>query len=264
MSKPYLSVIIPAYNEAKRIPKTLIDIDKYLSLVSYDYEIIVVNDGSSDNTTEVVKSFAGSIKNLTLVDNQKNGGKGAVVIDGMKAATGAIRLFMDADNSTALDQFNKMLPYFSGESDDTSDQGSIETSKKRYDVVIGSRAIKGSQLHPPQPWFRQIPGKIGNLFIQTILLWGIWDSQCGFKAFTEEAAETIFPIMKIKKWGFDVESLALAKHFGLNIKEVPVYWANDIFSHVKASAYLQVLLETIKIRWWLWNFNKYYKPESRS
>lgn len=236
MAKPFLSVIIPAYNEEKRLPLTLIDIDKHLSRADYSYEIIVVNDGSKDKTAEIVRRMAGTIKNLKLIDNKENQGKGGVVRQGMLAAQGKIRLFTDADNSVSIDHFDKMIPLF----------------KEGYEVIIGSRAIKGSKLDPPQPIHRRIPGKVGNLIIQILLLPGIWDTQCGFKAFTEEAADKIFSASKITRWGFDVEAMALAKKFGFKIKEIPVRWANNPFSHLRASAYLQVLMETIKIRLWLW------------
>jgi len=240
MPKPYLSVIIPAYNEAKRLPLTLIDVDKHLSAVEYSYEILVVNDGSKDNTAEIVRKMTGTIKNLKLVDNDTNKGKGGVVRQGMLVAQGDVRLFMDADNSTSVDQFATMMPHFSG------------AGGARYDVVIGSRSAKGSKLEPAEPMYRSIPGKIGNLWIQMLLLPGLWDTQCGFKAFTEEAAGKVFALLKITGWGFDVEALVLAKKFGYTIKEIPVHWVNDPMSHVKASAYLKVLLETVKIRWWLW------------
>jgi len=236
MPEPYLSVIIPAYNEAKRIPATLIDIDKKLSAVDYPYEILVVNDGSKDNTAEVVGKMASAIRNLTLIDNAANQGKGGVVRQGMLLAKGKIRIFTDADNSTSIDQFAKMVPYF----------------QKGYDVVIGSRAVKGSRLNVAQPFYRQLPGKIGNLIIQLLVLPGIWDTQCGFKAFTAGAAQRIFSLSRIPGWGFDVEALALARKFGFRIKEVPITWVNDPFSHVTASAYIKVLLETLTIRWWLW------------
>lgn len=179
MSKPYLSVIIPAYNEAKRISKTLVDIDQKLSKETFDYEIIVVCDGSTDNTAEVVRGFLGAIKNLRLIDNKGNHGKGAVVRQGMLESRGVIRLFADADNSTSIDQFNRMIPYFS------SGGGTGSSINERYDVVIGSRTIKGAVLDPAEPWYRQLPGKMGNILIQLLLLPGIWDTQCGFKGFTE-------------------------------------------------------------------------------
>ncbi|MDP2598400.1 MAG: glycosyltransferase, partial [Candidatus Liptonbacteria bacterium] len=194
MAQPYLSVIIPAYNEAERIPLTLVDIDKHLSTAEYSYEIIVVNDGSKDKTAEVVRSMEKMIKNLKLVDNRENKGKGGVVRQGMLTARGKIRLFTDADNSTSVDQFNNMLPYFStgGARPPVSQDDAFGKSSGRhetYDVVIGSRAMKGSKLDPAEPLYRQIPGKMGNIFIQTLLLPGLWDTQCGFKAFTDEAAE---------------------------------------------------------------------------
>lgn len=236
MPKPYLSVIIPAYNEFERLPLTLIDIDQYLSKVSYSSEILVVNDGSRDKTADVVKKMSETIKNLKLIDNQINRGKGAVVKQGMLMAQGEVRLFVDADNSTSVDQFEKMIPYLN--------QG--------FEVVIGSRALKESELRPPQPIYRRILGKIGNLIVQLLLLPGLKDTQCGFKAFKKEAAEAIFSKSQISGFGFDIEALALAKKFGFKIKEIPVVWVNDTRSKVKGLTYLKVLLETIKIRLWLW------------
>jgi dolichyl-phosphate beta-glucosyltransferase len=242
-TKPFLSVIIPAYNEAKRLPLTLVDIDKYLKKADFSYEILVVNDGSTDGTAEIIERFSHIMDNLKLI-NQKNTGKGGAVKHGMLEAKGQIRLFMDADNSTAIDQFNKMSPYFPAE------------GREGYDVVIGSRDVKGAQLVPPQPWYKRLGGNVGNLIIQALLLPGIWDTQCGFKAFTAEAVEKIFPLIKIKRWGFDVEILSLAKKFGYKIKEIPVIWVNNPFSKVSAFAYLQVLWEVVKIRYWL-TTNKY-------
>jgi glycosyltransferase involved in cell wall biosynthesis len=232
----YLSVIIPAYNEAERIPKTLLTMDAYLSKVNYPYEILVVNDGSRDNTAEVVLKMAKIVKNLKLVDVKENHGKGSVVKNGMLTAKGDIRLFMDADNSTSVDQVENMLPFF----------------KEGYGVVVGSRAVAGAKLEPPEPLYRQLIGKALNLIVQVILLPGIWDTQCGFKAYTAAAAEEIFGVSKIATWGFDVETLALAKRFGHRVREVPVRWVNDTRSRVKFSGGLQFLRDIAKIRWWLW------------
>jgi len=241
--KPYLSVIIPAYNEAKRLPLTLIDIDRHLSKVDFSYEIIVINNNSTDATAEVVERFSHLIKNLKLI-NCKVPGKGAAVKKGMLEAKGEIRLFTDADNSTSIDQFSKMIPYFPARG------GSAAGGKEGYDVVFGSRDIKGAKMVPPQPWYKRFAGDVGNLIIQILLLPGIWDTQCGFKAFTEEAARKIFPLLKTERWAFDVEILALAKKMGYKIKEIPVVWVNDPFSRIKASSYIQVLLEVFKIKWW--------------
>lgn len=240
--KPYLSVIIPAFNEAERLPLTLVAIDRYLRTVEYPYEILVVNDGSTDNTVEVVKKMTPVIKGLKLVDNQMNYGKGAVVRQGMLVANGEIRLFTDADNATSIDQFEKMRPYFT----------------EGYHVVIGSRAVKGAELNPPQPFYRQLLGKGSNLIIQLTNLPGIWDTQCGFKAFTAEAALAIFSRARISGWGFDIEILSLARELGYRIKEIPVRWVNDPRSHVKFSGYLKTFIENAKIRWWRWR-GSYYK-----
>src|SRR5271156_5411485 len=127
MTQPYLSIIIPAYNEAERLPKTLLDIDKRLAAAAYSYEIVVVNDGSTDNTAAIVKNMVKMVRNLKLIDLKDNSGKGGTVRQGMLLSSGTIRLFMDADNSTSVDQFEKMMPYF----------------KEGFDVVIGSRTMKG-------------------------------------------------------------------------------------------------------------------------
>lgn len=236
MAKPFLSVIIPAYNEAERIPKTLLDMDKYLSQAGFSYEVIVVNDGSKDKTAEIVEKMRALIKNLKLIDNKVNQGKGGVVAQGMLEAKGLIRLFADADNSTPIEQIEKFFPYF----------------KEGYDVVIGSRAMKDSQLAVKQPFYRQILGRLGNLIIRLLAVPAIKDTQCGFKAFTEQAAEKIFSQLTIKRWGFDIEVLAIARLLGYRIKEVGIRWINDPHSKVKASAFFEVLGEVIKIRLNIW------------
>ena len=236
MSTTYLSIIIPAYNEAERIPKALVDMDKILNGVDYSYELLVINDGSKDNTAEVVGNMAKMIRNLKLIDLRENVGKGGAVRHGMLVAKGQIRIFTDADNSTSIDQFENMIQYF----------------KEGYAVVIGSRAVPGAKLDPPESFYRQMLGKGLNLVVQALLLPGIWDTQCGFKAFTTEAAEKIFKASRISGWGFDVEALSLANMMGYRIKEMPVRWVDDARSHVKFSAGLQFLRDIVKIRTWLW------------
>ncbi len=234
--RPFLSIIIPAYNEAKRLPLTLIDIDRYLSAAGFSYEILVVSDGSKDETVDIVNRFSHIVKNLGMIDNKENHGKGWVVREGMLKANGNYRLFTDADNSTAIGHFDKMLPYF----------------KEGYGVVIGSRAVRGARLEPPQPFYKQILGKIGNLIIQILAVPKIWDTQCGFKCFTEEAAMKIFSAAKIDRWGFDAEAIALARLFGYRVKEMPVRWVNDIRSTVGLKAYFSTLWDVVRIRFWLW------------
>lgn len=233
-NKIHLSVIIPAYNEVKRLPKTLAEIDKYLRKQDYNYEIIVVNDGSKDGTAELVKKLASEIKNLQLIDNEKNNGKGYVVRQGMLGAKGEYRLFTDADNSTSINQVEKMWPEL----------------KKGYDIVIGSRDVKGAVLDPPQPLYRRLLGEAFGFLAQVICgIWGIQDSQCGFKCFSKSATEDIFSRCKISRFAFDIEFLAIAKKLGYKIKEIPIVWKNDLESKVKFKSIFKMGLDLFKIRW---------------
>jgi len=232
----YLSVIVPAYNEAERLPKTLRRLQEYLSAKLFNYEIIVALDGPTDNTREVLKGMMSKIKNLRILDRRVNRGKGHTVKEGMLKAVGRIRLFSDADNSTDISHFDKMEPLF--------DQG--------YDVVICSRDSKdapGARQAVPQTWYKRLVGNMGNLFIQLVAVRGIWDTQCGFKAFRDHTVEKIFPQTLIEGWGFDIEVLALARALKYKIGVIPAHWINDPRSHVKFFGYLQVLWETVKIRW---------------
>jgi glycosyltransferase involved in cell wall biosynthesis len=236
MEKVYLSVIIPAYNEEKRISNTLLDIDHYLSKQDYSYEIIVVSDGSKDKTCQIVKKFTDLIKNLRLIDNKENHGKGWVVKQGMLEAQGEIRLFMDADNATTIDHFEKMIPLF--------EQG--------YQVVIGSRDKKdaaGAKQAVPQSFLKRQLGNMGNILIQLLAVSGIWDTQCGFKAFQAKAAQDIFSRSQIDRWGFDIEALALARKLGYRIGIIPVNWVNDPDSRVSWKGYLNTFRELFKIKW---------------
>ncbi|MCD6114885.1 glycosyltransferase family 2 protein [bacterium] len=228
-----LSVIIPAYNEENRIPKTLREIDKYLKEQPYEYEILVVNDGSSDNTVNIVNELKKEIPNLKLIDNKENHGKGYVVRQGMLTALGAYRLFTDADNSTSIDQIEKMWPWF--------EQG--------YDIVIGSRDVEGAKLDPPQPFIRRFIGDIFKLIRKIICgLWDVQDTQCGFKCFTAKAADDIFSLTKIDGFSFDVEALLIGKHLGYKIKEVPVVWKNNLESKVRLKSAAKMLTQLLQIR----------------
>lgn len=230
----YLSVIIPAYNEEKRLPKTLEEIDKYLRKQDYDYEILVVNDGSKDKTVEIAKGLISKIKNLIVTGYKKNRGKGYAVRFGMLEAKGDYRLFTDADNSTSIDHVEKIWPEF----------------KKGFDIIIGSRDIKGAVLDPPQPWIRKlILGEGFKLYRKIIIgLWGIEDTQCGFKCFTKKATEKIFQKCRINRFAFDPEILVIAKKLGYEIKEIPIYWKNDPESKVKFKSIIKMALDLIKIR----------------
>lgn len=237
-NQPYLSVIIPAYNEEKRISKTILAIDQYLQKQNFDYEILVVSDGSTDKTAQIITDFQKNIRNLKLIDNRENHGKGWVTRQGMLAALGRVRLFMDSDNATTLDHFDKMKTYF--------EQGAA--------VVIGSRDAKdakGARQAVPQSWLKRQLGNAGNILIQIFAVWGIWDTQCGFKAFSAEAAEAIFSKSKIDRWGFDIEALALARKLKYKIEIIPVYWINDAQSKVNLKGYLMTFKELFQVWWWL-------------
>ncbi len=242
----HLSVIIPAYNEEKRLPKTLKEINSYLKDRDYEYEILVVNDGSKDSTARIVSEMESEIKGLRLIDNKENKGKGGVVKQGMLEAKGRHRLFTDADNSTSIDHVEKMWPLFN--------QGK--------EIVIGSRDDKdspGARQAVKQSFLKRLLGNIGNLLIQIVAVPGIWDTQCGFKAFTASAAENIFPKQRIERWGFDIEILFIARIMGYKKKTgiIPVYWINDSESKVGLKGYLQVLRELFQIR--IYHFKGLYK-----
>lgn len=234
MKSPYLSIIIPAYNEASRIPETLLDIDHHLSQYKKEipsYEIIVVDNNSSDATSEIVRRFQTFINHISIISCEIQG-KGAAVKKGMKEATGHIRLFMDADNSTSLNHFIHMQPHL----------------HNAYDIVIASREHPDSKLSPPQPKYKQILGRGGNLLIQKILLEGLSDTQCGFKAFSHNAAEILFNRLDTEGWGFDIEILARAQKHNFKIKEIPITWINDERSSVKVSGYPKTLIELFLIK----------------
>ncbi len=236
MDKIYLSVVIPAYNEEKRIGSTLLAVDRYLSEQDYSYEIIVVSDGSKDKTAQVVNKFSQLVKNLKLIDNKENHGKGWVVRQGMLGAAGQIRLFMDADNATTVDHFERMKPFF--------DRG--------YEIVIGSRDRKdapGAKQAVPQAFLKRQLGNTGNILIQLLAVPGVWDTQCGFKAFSAKATHDIFSRSKINRWGFDIEALALARKLGYKIGIIPVYWVNQPGSKVNLRGYLNTFRELFKVRW---------------
>ena len=234
MSATYLSVIVPAYNEEERLSQTLKEINNYLRQQNYGSEILVVSDGSTDRTNEITKNLMAEIKNLRLLEFPKKRGKGFGVRQGMLEAKGDYRIFTDADNSTPLEQIEKMWPHF----------------KEGFDIVIGSRDLKGAVLDPPQPWQRIFTGEAFKLVRKIIVgLWEIQDSQCGFKCFTKKAAEKIFPKCKIDRFSFDAEVLLIAKKFKYKIKEIPIYWKNDLASKVKFKSMVKMALDLVKIRW---------------
>ena len=233
---PYLSIIVPAFNEERRIAATLDSMLGYLSAKSFSWEMIIVLDGCSDNTAAVVAPYAAAHLQIRVIDRKDNHGKGYTVREGILAARGAIRLFTDADNSTDLSHFDRMIPLF--------DNGAPVVIASR-----NSRDAKGAGEAVPQPLHKRMLGTAGNLMIQCCAVWGVWDTQCGFKAFTAEAAAKVFSKAKICGWGFDIEALALARKQHFRIAIVPAHWIDNKETHVTLRSYLSVLLETCKVRW---------------
>ncbi|QQG45046.1 MAG: glycosyltransferase [Candidatus Sungiibacteriota bacterium] len=241
----YLSWIIPAYNEEKRIEKTLREVDSYLQSKGFagGYEIIVVNAASRDRTAQIVNGLRQTVPNLQLFDVD-NRGKGWAVKQGMLTAQGDLRLFSDADNSTAPNYFDKMEPFL----------------RQGYDVVISSRNSKdvvGASRDVKEPWYREILGLLGNLMIQVFGVWGIWDTQNGFKACNAGAAKEIFSRTLMYGFSFDIEMLALAKRLKYKIGIIPVRWRFETESKVTLASYLKVFFDVFRIRWNL-VINKYH------
>ncbi len=231
----YLSIIIPTYNEERRIEKTLRSVHSFLSAQKYTYEIIVVDDGSKDKTREIIRNL--SVPRLRLVCYEKNQGKGHAVKIGMLEAKGDYRLFMDADNSTSIEHLSLFIPYFSS----------------GKDVVIGSRRINGSRITLRQSWFRELLGSAFRLLVKITIPLGVKDSQNGFKAFSKKATDVIFPLQTISGLAFDVEILALARKAGFQIQEVPIEWKNDNASSLSTKKMIASVFELGKIRLKLWS-----------
>ena len=230
----FLSVIVPVYNEAERLPSTLRRLQGYLSKNFYTYEILVVLDGPTDATLDVLRRVSGEIDNLKILERRHNRGKGYTVREGMLKASGTVRLFTDADNSTDIAHFDKMKSLFDG----------------GYDVAIASRNPKdaaGARQVVPQVWYKRIIGQIGNVIVQLFAVRGIWDTQCGFKAFRAEAAQRIFARATIDGWGFDIEVLALARALNYKTGIIPAHWINDPHSHVRPFDYVRVLGDTLMV-----------------
>ena len=215
-SDPRLSVIIPAYNEQERIGVTLKRLREYFAGVDYEAEIIVVDDGSVDRTVEIVREFNNEPLPVQLLVNQNNMGKGFSVRRGMMLAKGRYRLFFDADASTPIEEIAKFWPHF----------------EKGTPVCIGSRAMSASNIEVHQPWYRETMGRIFNILVQVLVMRGIKDTQCGFKAFSAAATETIFTRQRLIRFGFDVELLSIARLHGLPVAEVPIKWINSPESRV--------------------------------
>lgn len=229
-----MSVVIPAYNEEKRVRETIMHTSRYLSRQNYLSEVIVVNDGSKDGTSEIIRELELLVPNLRFIDNQKNVGKGGAVKQGMLSASGKYRLYMDADNAIPIEQVGNFWPQI-----------------KDYNIVIGSIEVFGSIKKEDYAGFskiyRNVLGKLSKYLVRVLTIWEIHDTQRGFKLFAGEAAQKIFSKQTIMRWGFDIEILVIAKKLGYKIKELPVKWENPP-GKVTFISYLNTLRELFVIK----------------
>lgn len=239
--QPHLSVIIPAYNEEPNFKKGTIDqVPEYLGKQDYTWEVLIVDDGSEDNTAVLAQKFAKKYKNLKVIENPHQG-KAETVKTGVEKATGELVLFTDFDQATPISEIEKLLPHF-----------------PQFDIVIGSRQLPGAK-REKEPIYRHLMGLVFNLVVQAIAVRGIWDTQAGFKCFKADVARELFSKLKVYGRGqkvkgalvtaFDVELLFLAKKKGYKIKEVPIIWhhvATSRVSPVKDS--LRMFRDVVKVR----------------
>jgi dolichyl-phosphate beta-glucosyltransferase len=229
------SIVIPAYNEGTRLGPTLDKVLSYIALHGCDAEVIVVNDGSRDNTADIVREMAINHPALHLVENPGNRGKGYSVRNGMLHAQGRVVVFSDADLSSPIEEVPKLLQAIS--------QGA--------DIAIGSRWLRAELQTQRQPLHRQLFGRIFNLMLRLTLGLQFKDTQCGFKAFRRRAVQTIFPLQRIERWGFDPEILFLARRFGFTVQEIPVAWGHvgDARIHPLIDG-SRMVMEMLRVRWY--------------
>lgn len=233
VTDPQFSVVIPAFNEETRLPPYLERVIIYLEHVGSDYEIIVVDDGSSDATPMVVTSLAGKNSRLKLIELPENRGKGHAVKTGMLAARGRLRLFADADGATPIEELGRLKLAI--------EQGA--------DIAIASRALKDEERTVRDMLHRKFMGTVYNLIVRTLAVRGIHDTQCGFKLFTDKAAAALFPLQRINGFGFDVEILYAAWKLGFRIVEVPVNWTD--IKGTKVNIFkdsLRMLTDVLRVR----------------
>ncbi|MFH1867584.1 MAG: dolichyl-phosphate beta-glucosyltransferase [Candidatus Omnitrophota bacterium] len=215
--KIHLSIIIPAYNEEANLSSTLKDISVYLKNKDYGYEVIVVDDGSDDQTVNIASGSKALFSSFILIKNGENHGKGYSVKKGVQAAEGEYILFMDADNSTRIDQLDKLMPALN----------------EGYDVALASRRVPGAEVESSQPLHRIVMGNIYIILSRLLLGSTVKDYNCGFKLYKKDAAKLLFSFLTRSDWSFDAELIFLISKFGLKAKEVPVKWVDKRTSKVR-------------------------------
>ncbi len=226
--------MIPAYNESARLGATLEKVLAYIRAQGWNAEVIVVNDGSRDNTADIVRTFAAKDAALRLVENPGNRGKGYSVRNGMLHAHGRIMLFSDADLSSPIEEAPKLF----------------QALEAGADIAIGSRWLRAETQTQRQPLHRQLFGRIFNLLLRLTLGLQFKDTQCGFKAFKQPAVQAIFPLQKIERWGFDPEILFLARKHGFSVQEIAVAWGHSGGARINPLMDgSRMFLEMLHIRW---------------
>jgi len=228
-----LSVIIPAYNEEQRLPRTIEQVERYLHARGTSYEVVIVDDGSTDGTRQVMDRAEARYDTVRVEAMPQNRGKGRALATGVAVARGEEVLVTDADLSTPIEELEKLEAALRGGAG----------------VAIASRAVKGSKVEIAQPLYRVLMGKVFNLIVQLVLLPGIWDTQCGFKLFRADVAHDVFARLSTDGFGYDPEVLYRAKQKGVRIVEVPVVWRNSAPTKVAAfSSSLDMFKHVLRIR----------------
>jgi dolichyl-phosphate beta-glucosyltransferase len=229
--KPYLSIILPAHNEEQRLPETLKQVENFIRTQPFTIETVVVENASSDRTLAIAQEFADSHDNVIVI-HEDQPGKGLAVKLGMLTASGDFRFFCDVDFSMPIDQIPKFLP----------------PQLTGVDIAIASREAKGA-IRYREPFYRHVIGRVFNWLVWILTLPGIYDTQCGFKCFTAEVSQKLFPLQTINGWSFDVEILAIARQLGYKIIEIPIPWVYQAQSKVHITRDLKrTILELFKIR----------------